>query len=187
MNRMSLLAIVSAIWVLSELGVLILKRSSGAASERRDRGSLLVIWSTITIATFAGSMLARQRVGRIGVPAVFWIGLGTIVAGVVVRWTAILTLRRFFTVSVTIREGHQLIRSGIYSVVRHPAYTGSILSFFGLGLAFGNWFSFAAVAIATIAGFSYRIRVEERALTEHFGDAYREYAAETKRLIPGVY
>lgn len=184
---MSLLAIVTAVWVLSEVAILIVKGSPGGKREQRDRGSLFVIWFSITLACVAGSMLAQQRIGRMGVPALFWVGLALIVVGIVVRGIAIFTLRRYFTVSVAIHDGHELIRRGLYSIVRHPSYAGSIVSFLGLGLAFGNWFSLAAIAIATFVGFAYRIRVEENALTEHFGDAYREYAARTKRLIPGVY
>ena len=103
------------------------------------------------------------------------------------REIAILTLRRQFTVDVSIQEDHELIDRGVYAVIRHPAYTGAIISFAGLGLVFDNWLSFAAVLIIAVAALSYRIAVEERALVEHFGDRYRAYARRTKRLIPGIY
>jgi protein-S-isoprenylcysteine O-methyltransferase Ste14 len=180
-----LLAIVCILWVGSELAVMVLKHARGNAS-RRDRGSLRVLWAGISIATVAGSMVSGYRPTAIPYNT-FWIGLGLIVLGVIIRATAIATLWRYFTVDVSIREGHQLVDRGIYRVLRHPSYTGSLLSFLGLGFAFDNWLSVAIIAVATIIGFSYRIAVEEGALIEHFGDRYRDYMRRSKRLIPGIY
>lgn len=187
MPHMQLLAIVSAVWIVSEIGVAVVKRAR-SEGERRDRGSLVVLWILITLATVAGSNLRGLRATRIAATNVaFWIGIGLIVAGVLVRAAAIATLWRYFTVNVTIREGHELIDRGIYGVLRHPAYTGSLLSFLGLGLAFGNWASVAVIMLVAGAAFAYRIAVEERALAAHFGERYRAYAARTKRLVPGIY
>jgi protein-S-isoprenylcysteine O-methyltransferase Ste14 len=185
MTQGSLLAIVSSLWVASELVVMFLKHARGNAS-RRDRGSLALLWGGITIAVFAGSMVKRYPPTRMG-GAMFWVGLALIVIGIVIRAIAIGTLWRYFTVDVSIREGHELVDRGLYSVIRHPAYTGSLLSFLGLGFAFRNWLSVAIIAAATIAGFSYRIYIEESALIEHFGDRYRDYMRRSKRLIPGIY
>ena len=179
-----LLAIVCAIWVASEFAVMVLKHARGNAS-RRDRGSLWLLWGGITIATIAGSMVSGYPPTRTG--DTFFLGLGLIILGIIIRAVAIATLWRYFTVDVSIREGHELVDRGLYRVIRHPAYTGSLLSFIGLGFAFRNWLSVAIIAAMTIAGFSYRIAVEERALTEHFGDRYRDYMRRTKRLIPGIY
>jgi protein-S-isoprenylcysteine O-methyltransferase Ste14 len=185
MTRGTLLAIVCSFWVGSELLVMVLKHARGNAS-RRDRGSLWLLWGGITIATVAGSMLNGYRPARIGYDS-FWLGLTLIVVGIIVRAIAIATLWRYFTVDVSIREGHELVDRGLYRVIRHPSYTGSLLSFLGLGFAFRNWLSVTIIAVATIAGFSYRIAVEEGALVEHFGDRYRDYMRRTKRLIPGIY
>ena len=185
MRHGSLLAIVCIIWVASELAVMALKHARGNAS-RRDRGSLRVLWAGISVATVVASMMKGYRPTRIGYDT-FWIGLGLILIGIVIRAIAIATLWRYFTVDVSIREGHELVDHGIYRVIRHPSYTGSLLSFLGLGFAFRNWLSVAIIAVATIIGFSYRIAVEEGALIEHFGDRYRDYMLRSKRLIPGIY
>jgi protein-S-isoprenylcysteine O-methyltransferase Ste14 len=178
-----LFIVVVAIWVGSEvvLGVL---RHGGA---RRDRGSLFILLIGLAGAGMLGAYLRRVDATRIRGAWPLWTGLALIVIGIVIRWTAILTLRRYFTVDVAIQRDHQLIDRGIYSVVRHPAYSGSLVSFAGLGIALGNWLSLAALMIIGIAALSYRIAVEERALIDHFGDRYRDYARRTKRLIPGVY
>ena len=131
-------------------------------------------------------MLQGYRPARIGYDT-FWLGLGLIVIGIIIRAIAIATLWRYFTVDVSIREGHELVDRGLYRLIRHPSYTGSLLSFLGLGFAFRNWLSVAIIALTTIAGFSYRIAVEEGALIEHFGGRYRDYMRRSKRLIPGIY
>ncbi len=51
----------------------------------------------------------------------------------------------------------------------------------------GNWLSLAVAFVVPFLALSYRVAVEERALIEHFGDAYCQYAARTERLIPGIY
>ena len=187
MSHMQLLGMVVAVWIISELAVAVVKRSHGEG-RRRDRGSFILLWILVSGAALAGSMLRGLPATRIAHgDAVFWTGIALIAAGILLRGAAIATLRQYFTVDVTIREDHQLIEHGLYGLVRHPAYTGSLLSFLGLGLAFGNWLSLAVVFLVAAGAFAYRIVVEERALIEHFGDRYREYARRTKRLIPGVY
>jgi protein-S-isoprenylcysteine O-methyltransferase len=184
MDRSLILLIVSSIWVSSEIALGIARRAGARSSA--DRGSLTVLWIAITAGTFAAGALKNVQSTRMP-PSFFWVGIALILAGVAVRWTAILTLRRYFTVNVAIQEGHELIDRGIYAVVRHPAYSGSLLSFIGLGFGFENWLSLALVLVAALVGFSYRIRVEEQVLIAHFGDRYRDYARRTKRLIPGVF
>ena len=173
-------------WVASEM-ILGVMRHTGARGTRRDRGSLALLWIALAAASMVSSHLRRVEVTRIPGAWPYWAGLALVVAGIIIRWTAILTLRRYFTIAVTIQEGHELIDHGIYSAVRHPAYSGAIVSVIGLGLAFGNWLSLAVLTIVGVAALSYRIAVEERALVDHFGDRYRDYARRTKRLIPGVY
>ena len=61
------------------------------------------------------------------------------------------------------------------------------MAFVGLGLCLGNWGSLAVLVVPVVPAFSWRIRVEEAALTRALGDAYRGYMRRTKRLIPALY
>jgi protein-S-isoprenylcysteine O-methyltransferase Ste14 len=88
---------------------------------------------------------------------------------------------------VLIKADHQLVRIGIYKYVRHPAYTGTLIAHLGLGLSFGSWLSLSLSLVPYVLAAMYRMRVEEQALTEAFGNDYVEYAKQTKRLIPGLY
>ncbi|HET7437817.1 MAG TPA: isoprenylcysteine carboxylmethyltransferase family protein [Thermoanaerobaculia bacterium] len=186
MTPSRILTIVSAIWVLSEIALGIARRRTAAQAESRDRSSITLLWITITISVFAASYLTRVEATQMPREA-FWIGIAVLIAGTLLRWIAIYTLRRFFTVVVTIRADHDVIDHGVYRFIRHPAYTGSLLQFLGLGIAFCNWLSVAAMLLGTGAAFAYRIRVEERALVEALGEKYRAYMTRTKRLIPGVF
>ena len=137
----------------------------------------------------AGAVLGFTDYGRVqaGGPYVSAAGIVILVAGTALRWAAIVTLWQFFTPNVSILEGHRVVRSGLYRLVRHPAYTGLLLRYLGFGLAFANWVSLALIFLPLLCVTVYRIRVEEEALLEHFGAEYAAYAGETKRLVPGIY
>ncbi|HVP06407.1 MAG TPA: isoprenylcysteine carboxylmethyltransferase family protein, partial [Candidatus Acidoferrum sp.] len=96
-----------------------------------DRHSLRLLWLTIVPAVSLGCYTGSRGLGYVsaGAAEVSICGLILIVVGLIIRWTAILTLRTFFTTDVSIAGGHRLMTSGIYGIVRHPAYTGSLLSF----------------------------------------------------------
>jgi len=86
-----------------------------------------------------------------------------------------------------IKDDHRLVQNGLYRYLRHPAYAGALLAHLGLGLSFSNWISLGCSVLPFIFAASYRIRVEERALVEAFGEAYVNYSRRTRRLIPRVY
>ena len=101
--------------------------------------------------------------------------------------TVIRSMGRFFTVDVTIREGHQLKTDGFFRYVRHPSYLASLVTFFGFGLSLNNWFSLAVVFVPVFIAFLIRIKVEEKVLVKQFGAEYLDYSNKTQRIIPFVY
>jgi protein-S-isoprenylcysteine O-methyltransferase Ste14 len=80
-----------------------------------------------------------------------------------------------------------VIDTGPYRWVRHPSYSGLILTLLGLGPALGNWAALAVLVVVPTVGLVVRIRVEERALLEALGEPYRRFAAGRPRLLPGVW
>jgi len=96
-------------------------------------------------------------------------------------------LGRFFTVDVRVHEGQTVVERGPYRWLRHPSYTGLIVTFLGLGLALDNWVALAVLAVLPTAGLVYRIHFEERALLDCLGEPYRRFAAGRPRLFPGVW
>jgi protein-S-isoprenylcysteine O-methyltransferase Ste14 len=179
--------LISAAWCFSEivLGRLLHSKGSGTL----DRSSLRLLWVAIVPAVTLGGYLGGHGIGYVaaGAALVSICGLAFIVIGLIIRWVAILTLKKYFTTDVSIQSEHKLMTEGIYGIVRHPAYSGSLLSFLGLGLTFANWLSTVVIFVPVLCAFLYRIKVEEAALTAHFGESYIAYRGRVKRLIPYIY
>jgi protein-S-isoprenylcysteine O-methyltransferase Ste14 len=108
-------------------------------------------------------------------------------AGIVIRQWSVTLLGRFFTVAVRARPDQVVVERGPYRWVRHPSYTGMIVTFLGIGLALGNWAALLVLAVVPTAGLIVRIHVEERALLDGLGEPYRRFAATRARLIPHLW
>jgi protein-S-isoprenylcysteine O-methyltransferase Ste14 len=178
--------VVRAVWLAVEFPYL--RRYRVKPARDWDRRSAL-LWDVANALEPIGMALGFFGVGRMwGAGALVGrAGLALLVAGVAVRWHAVYTLGKFFTGTVLIREDHRLLRTGLYRHVRHPAYTGALVAHLGLGLSFSNWYSLGFSLVPYVVAAGYRIRVEERALREAFGEEYESYARSTKRLIPKIY
>jgi len=109
------------------------------------------------------------------------------IVGLVVRWTAILSLGKSFSANVAIHVTQTVYRGGLYRWLRHPSYSGLLLIFAAIALHERNWLAAVVVMLPTTAALLYRIHVEEAVLREAFGTEYVEYSKTTWRLIPGVY
>jgi protein-S-isoprenylcysteine O-methyltransferase Ste14 len=105
------------------------------------------------------------------------------IAGLTVRWWAIRALGRSFTLIVATQPGQEVVDRGPYRLVRHPSYSGSLITILGVLVACGNLLSLLGLVPALI-GYTYRIRLEEQTLTKNLGEAYRSYMRHTRRLIP---
>jgi len=96
-------------------------------------------------------------------------------------------LGRQWSASLEIRESHQIVRNGVYRRIRHPMYASFWLWALAQALLLSNGLAAFSGLVAIAILFFTRIDFEERMLTEAFGDDYRAYMRETKRIIPGVY
>jgi len=139
----------------------------------------------------AGAVAAALVVPCAAIPADPWLTLAAgsvlVVAGIGLRQWAASTLGPFFTQSVMIREGHRVITTGPYRFVRHPGYTGLLVSLVVLALPLGNWLSVLLMTAGFFAAHLPRIKVEESVLEENLGDDDREFERTRKRLIPGLW
>ncbi|MGA7295933.1 MAG: isoprenylcysteine carboxylmethyltransferase family protein [Rhodanobacteraceae bacterium] len=113
-------------------------------------------------------------------------------AGLVLTWGGLafsvwarLYLGSNWSASVQVKQDHELVRSGPYRYVRHPIYTGMLTGFLGCALALDQWRGLLALAIV-LAGFIYKLRLEERWMLETFGEAYADYRRHSHALIPFV-
>jgi protein-S-isoprenylcysteine O-methyltransferase len=176
-------------WFLMEMWVM--SRDARRFSGRtKDRGSFFGFFICIPLAlALAFNAAFGHPEWRIAVaqPALSWIGVAMIWGGMAFRLWAIQTLGAFFRTSVVVQDTHQLVTAGPYQWLRHPAYTGTIATMIGLGLALGNWASLAAMAILPTIAIVFRMHVEERALTEQFGDAYRDFSKTRSAVVPLIW
>lgn len=113
-------------------------------------------------------------------------GLVLIIIGFTVLLVAKVTLRRFYSAGLIIREDHQLITHGIYRFMRHPTYLGAITVLIGVPVYVLSVYGLLTM-LALIPIVLKRIRIEEGLLTDEFGDAYLAYRKTTSKLIPFVY
>jgi protein-S-isoprenylcysteine O-methyltransferase len=188
MNFGLLLLIISTCWLISEVILIVFRRSKNDSKDH-DKGSIkwlnIVIYASVALAVSFGFL----GIGTIhtAISTITWVGLCFILVGLIIRWTAILTLRKYFTTNVVIQSDHRIIKAGLYRFVRHPSYSGSIISFCGLGLAFSNWISFIVLVIPITIAFLKRIQLEEQALSGAFGEEYTDYCKMSWALFPWIY
>jgi protein-S-isoprenylcysteine O-methyltransferase Ste14 len=128
------------------------------------------------------------------------------ISGALIRLWCYRLLGQLFTFELSIRKDHSLITSGIYSVVRHPAYTGALLGGWGLFtcvLCKGSWARectglhdnimaltciLAVLAVLSVTGMGQRMRKEDEMLQKEFGGQWEAWRKDVPwRLLPGVY
>ena len=116
-------------------------------------------------------------------PEVFGLGLIIAVAGIAFRQLAFSSLGRFFTTRVTTRADQTVVETGPYRFIRHPSYSGFLMTVLGVLLCETNWLSLACFLLA-MPGLAYRIKVEERALLDGLGAPYQDYMRRTWMFVP---
>jgi len=169
-------------WVASQ-NVKVTRRVESVASRLGHIVPLVLAAWLIAAARLPGGLLG----GRF-LPAtlsVYLIGVAVLAAGLAFTVWARVLLGRNWSGTVTLKEGHELIRTGPYRFVRHPIYTGLLVAFAGSAIARGEWRGLVALAIA-FAALWRKLKLEERWLGETFGEAYERYRAEVPALIPFI-
>ncbi|MBV9755552.1 MAG: isoprenylcysteine carboxylmethyltransferase family protein, partial [Alphaproteobacteria bacterium] len=90
-----------------------------------------------------------------------------------------------WSAEATIKQGHELVRTGPYRWTRHPIYSGILLAFLGSAVALGEWRGLVALALIT-ASFLHKLGIEERLMATRFPDAYARFRAEVPALVPFI-
>lgn len=177
------------VWLVGEVLIALLTTRRPGEGKVQDRGTQILLWVVIIVSFridgwmhdhFAPDMPGSHSWLR---P----VAVGVLVFGLIFRAVAVFNLGKAFSANVTLREGQQLQRSGLYALVRHPSYLGLEIIFLSFGLHSRTWACFAVVLVPPTLALMYRIHVEEKALRAAFGAEYEEYSRTTKRLIPGIY
>jgi protein-S-isoprenylcysteine O-methyltransferase Ste14 len=113
----------------------------------------------------------------------FWLGAAVTIAGLLFAGWAREHLGRNWSRSVTIKQGHELITTGPYALVRHPIYTGILAGFLGMAIAISQVRGLIAFVLISLV-FWIKLRMEEQWMRSRFGEAYATYAHQTAALVP---
>ena len=92
-----------------------------------------------------------------------------------------------WSITLEVREEHQLVTHGIYRSLRHPMYSALLLYSLGQALVVPNWIAGPSYAVAMSLLFAFRVGPEERMMLDEFGKDYEAYMGRTKRLAPGIW
>lgn len=177
-------------WLATELWLRARQYRRSGKAKTTEWGSYGLIAVSIVVGDYlAVAVMHSLRALRFSLPysALLVVALLLLWAGAGFRLWAIHTLGIYFRGTVHVQEDHTVVRSGVYRYLRHPSYAGLLVALTGIGLVFGNILSWVIFVGGALVGILYRIRVEERVLIDNLGAEYADYAAQTKRLVPGVW
>jgi protein-S-isoprenylcysteine O-methyltransferase Ste14 len=164
-----------------------LRRGSTPGDAVNDRGTAARFGAAMSVA-ITSSVVALSRPQRRPLPRhprSWWAGIGLIWIGALVNRSARRELGRNYRAQLTIVDGHEVIESGPYRVVRHPMYSGAMMICLGCGLVVGFPASVAwALPAATLV---HRVHAEEQLLRSALGSRYADFASGRPRLVPGLW
>ena len=181
--------------MLVELGIWIynfkgwLKRPD---KKNNDYGTILIVmlgcWGSFYFSTYFRSQQFIQIAGEILLPHIFYyVGIAFILVGTTLRAVAVWSLRHSFTLSVKTGGNQRLVTTGVYRYIRNPAYAGTMLSMLGNAFCFRSVFSPLLVLLILAICYGIRIKVEEKALYERFGEEFQNYCFRSWRLFPLIW
>ncbi len=145
--------------------------------------AMVEYWSLFWIARYFGVVYRRFLPGS----AIYlWVGLFMTIAGVIFAIWARITLGRNWSGTVTVKQNHELIRTGPYALTRHPIYTGIAFAVFGTTIFDGKIRSLIFV-VAMLTVLIQKMKIEEQFMTDEFGSTYASYQKGTKALVPFIW
>ncbi len=181
--------IVYVVWFVLEMIGAVAQRVK-ADAKKQDRGSIVAL----LVGLYVGLLLNFVFAGLFPSATITWhhpilvsVGLVLMVLGIILRQYAIRVLGQDFTREVATRADQQVVQRRPYRYIRHPAYSGTLLTVLGIGLAMTNWASLVSILLFSFVGYFYRVLVEEQTLRTSLGQPYVEYMHHTKRFIPFVF
>lgn len=113
-----------------------------------------------------------------------WVGIAIGLSGFILLQWAQQALGQNWSDAPQLQKSHALVTTGPYRWVRHPIYSAFVLFFTPLLLVSSSWLVGGLWLISTGLDIAARVTVEERMLTQQFGEQYRTYATRTGRILP---
>lgn len=187
-QQIAIVVIVSA-FTLSGIIINLWKRVPTKINQSQNDGRTLLLFRLIIPTAIIVSLsFYFLDLGNILFPTrVIYLGYILVFLGLAIRWIAVVSLGKSFTVKITIQSGQTLKTNGIYNRIRHPSYTGLLIYYLGLGLAMHNWICIILLIVLPVYVVKKRIDLEETVLLAHFKDEFKAYMEKSWKLFPFVY
>jgi protein-S-isoprenylcysteine O-methyltransferase Ste14 len=186
--QLNLRALMIGLWVAWGLYWIISSQNT-KTTQRRESAASRIFYSALLLTGGLLMAVPRGRLGWLATPLLpvvalrFRLALVLLTAGLAFTVWARVHIGRNWSGTVTLKEGHELIRSGPYALVRHPIYTGLLLAFTGTAIACGDPAAVLGLALV-LASFLYKLRIEEGFMRGVFPEQYASYAARVPALVP---
>ena len=152
-----------------------------------DRGTAAQILWTVYL-TQAAALLELVWSRRVDLPLdlTAWAACGAMIGGLALRTWAVVLLGPWFTWNVTVQAGQQVVSRGPYRLIRHPSYTGALITFIASCVLLRSWVVALVAVCALTLAFGRRIRYEEGLLVNAL-PGYAAYVSRTRKLLPGIF
>jgi len=181
----------SSVLFLFIIGAILVQRAleSFLPNSKRLRGLKFAEWTGIAFSiTFSllilGTVVEYFLISR---PISLWVsgmGMGIVVLRIWLKWWAMLTLGKYWSVQIEIRESHQLIKDGPYRYIRHPAYLSNLMAYLGIPLIANAYYTLIGMLILYVPFNLMRLYLEEKELIKKFGEEYEDYRKSVPALFP---
>ena len=180
----ALLALIWLAWLLSWLiGAFFSGRTEKRVRPEDSRAYRIpIIIGAVLLTPWTASILGEKPLWQVGATGTY-VSAALTAAGCLFTWWARLHLGRFWSGTITRKEGHRVVDTGPYELVRHPIYTGLIGALFATGVALGTASALFGTALIAF-GFWQKARMEEGFLTNELGDVYTPYRRRVPMLVP---
>lgn len=162
------------------------RKHAGPGAETRTLQKVLIAGWYASLAAMVVVSALDHRFSWSSVPAAICVA-GDVLVAVGLGVTSLVVIQNSFAAStVQVESDQKLVSTGLYGLVRHPMYTGNVLTIIGFPLALGSYWGLLPV-IPGVVMLIVRIRDEEKLLVEEL-DGYREYALKARyRLVPYMW
>jgi len=181
------LTTVSTVWLsVTNPAALRRRMRAGPRAEGRTVQKVLV---TLLFATSMGVMAFSAFDHRMGwSPVPLWVNvIGDVMIAVGLSSALLVVVQNSYAAAtIAVEQGQTLTSDGLYGLVRHPMYSGSLIMMFGIPLALGSYWGLLIV-LAGVVVLVLRILDEEKLLATELA-GYREYSRQVRyRLVPYVW
>ena len=166
------------VWVLLFIPKAAAPREKSVVKDRTARWGMIIEAISYSIVWSIPSL--NVALWRVAVALVFG------ATGILTTYFAIRHLDRLWRFDAALSENHMLVRTGPYSVVRHPIYAGMFAMLFAWGFLLAPWWTIGAAIVPFVLGTEIRVRTEDRLLRARFGEEFETYARRVSAYVPFV-